>query len=138
MVTKFGMSDKLGNVDLDSNHDRLSSGTKRLIESEVQRTIEDGRVRATQLLVDRKKELELLAKALVDYETLNKEEAYKVIKGEKLDRPIMPSGNIKLPENISPGSGGIPGLTGIPPIPGSKDAGQGDDRPEPPSGGVMA
>ncbi|KAI9744723.1 MAG: hypothetical protein M1818_001648 [Claussenomyces sp. TS43310] len=139
MVTRFGMSNKLGNVDLDSNHDRLSSGTKRLIESEVQRTIEEGRLRATQLLVDKKKELELLAKALVDYETLNKEEAYKVIKGEKLARPIMPSGNIKLPETMVPSNGGgIPGLTGIPAIPGSKEAGRGDDRPEPPNGGVMA
>lgn len=138
MVTQYGMSDKLGNVDLASNHNKLSSETKQLIESEVRRTIEEGRVRVTRLLHERRNELELLARALVDYETLNKEEAYKVIKGEKLEgKMIMPIGSIKLPENIGPSSGpgglGVPG--DVPPIPGSQDAGE--ERP-PPKGGVMA
>lgn len=141
MVTRFGMSDILGNVDLDSNHDRLSSETKRLIESEVRRTIEEGRQRATALLESKKKELELLAKALVDYETLNRDEAFKVIKGEKLEgKLIMPPGDLKLPEIGGRGSGGGPGgitgLPGVPPIPGSTT---GDDNPRPPPvGGAVA
>lgn len=145
MVTKFGMSDLLGNVDLDSNHNRLSSETKRIIESEVRRTIEEGRVRATKLLQSKEKELHLLARALVDYETLNKEEAFKVIKGEKLEgKMIMPQVESKMPERRggdiggggSGGSGGGIGLPGVPPIPGST-------KPEtsptpPPIGGAVA
>lgn len=138
MVTQFGMSSKLGNVDLNSNHSRLSSETKQLIESEVRRTIEEARQRATDLLTERRNELELLAKALIDYETLNKDEAYKVIKGEPLEgKPIMPKGSIKLPEGMGPpgmgGVGGVPPLSGIPGVDPVDDTGG-----TPPKGGVMA
>lgn len=130
MVTMFGMSPALGNVDLASNHDKLSTATKNLIESEVRRVIEEGRVRATHLLTTRRKELDSLAKALLDYETLNKDEAFRVIKGEKLEgKTIMPSGPVKVPEvGTSLGGGSLPD---VPQIPGSSPAG--DDK-EPPSG----
>lgn len=132
MVTQFGMSPELGNVDLASNHDTLSAGTKQLIESEVRRVIEEGRVRATKLLQSKRKELDLLAKALVDYETLNKEEAFKVVKGEKLEgKMIMPSGPIKIPV-------GGTSLPEVPQIPGS-GAPQGErGEKEPPAGGAVA
>lgn len=143
MVTKFGMSDKLGNVDLDSNHNRLSSETKRLIESEVRRTIEEARVRATDLLKSKENELELLAKALINYETLNREEAFKVIRGEKLEGKMIaePTGNIKLPELA--GTDGMGSIPGVPPIPGSKEAdgrgaGDGEGSPPRPAGGLAA
>src|ERR1700761_8648851 len=120
MVTSYGMSPELGNVDLASNHDQLSAATKQLIESEVRRVIEESRVRATVLIRSKRKELELLAKALVDYETLNRDEAMKVIKGQKLEgKLIMPSGSIKIPDlrhpELGPGS-----LPEVPEIPGSK------------------
>jgi ATP-dependent metalloprotease len=132
MVTQFGMSPELGNVDLASNHDTLSAGTKQLIESEVRRVIEEGRVRATKLLQSKRKELDLLAKALVDYETLNKEEAFKVIRGEKLDgKMIMPSGPIKLPV-------GTTALPEVPQLPGSGAPSGERGEKEPPAGGAVA
>lgn len=138
MVTQFGMSDKLGNVDLRSNYNKLSSETKQLIESEVRRTIEEGRERAMTLLTQRRAELELLARALVSYETLDKEEAFKVIKGEKLEgKMILPSGNIKRPEGVNGGAPGTP--VPLPAIPGSAAAGAAEEgHGEPPKGGVMA
>jgi len=66
MVTRMGMSPQLGNVDLASNYDALSSETKKLIEKEVRRLIEEGRARAEALLKEKSKELHYLAKALVD------------------------------------------------------------------------
>lgn len=135
MVTRFGMSDKLGNVDLASNHDSLSAGTRELIESEVRRLIDDGRDRAMKLLLNKRKELDLLAKALVEYETLDKDEAFKVIKGEKLEgKLIMPSGPLKVPEVGTPISGGD--LPSIPPIPGSQPEKPADKGP--PAGGIAA
>lgn len=132
MVTRMGMSDKLGNVDLASNYENLSMGTKELIESEVRRFIEESRQRVTALLTSHRKELELLSKALIDYETLNKEEAYKVIKGEKLEgRPIMPSGSIKVPQTVLGGH-----LPDLPQIPGTPSPDTGSK--EPPSGGAVA
>jgi ATP-dependent metalloprotease len=118
MVTRLGMSSSLGNVDLASNQDRLSGSTRNLIDAEVRRLIEEGRVRAYKLLESKRKELDFLAKALVNYETLSKEEAFKVITGEKLPgRLIMSSGSIKIP-NIgqTPLNGEI---AGVPQIPGS-------------------
>jgi ATP-dependent metalloprotease len=130
MVTRFGMSDKLGNVDLASNHDKLSAGTKRLIELEVRDLIEESRQRVVALLNNKRKELDLLARALVDYETLNKDEAFKVIRGEKLeDRLIMPAGNIKIPMGTNPPSH-------VPGIPGSKPE-ENPGKP-PPQGGLVA
>ncbi|TVY58868.1 Mitochondrial inner membrane i-AAA protease supercomplex subunit YME1 [Lachnellula cervina] len=134
MVTQCGMSPLLGNVDLASNYEKLSAGTKQIIESEVRRLIEEGRIRATKLLESKRKELDYLAKALLDYETLDKDEAYKVIKGEKLvGKTIMPSGSIKIPSGT--GNGPIGGDE-LPPIPGSEP-----EKPEkepPTSGGAIA
>lgn len=124
------MSDAVGNVDVSTNYNYLSSETKQLIESEVRRTIEEGRQRAHALLVNKRKELDLLARALVNYETLDKEEAYKVIRGEKLEgKLIMPSGSIKRPEVEKPRE--VP----LSPIPGSAAAEPGSGQP--PKGGVM-
>ncbi|KAL2070121.1 hypothetical protein VTL71DRAFT_14801 [Oculimacula yallundae] len=135
MVTRFGMSDKLGNVDLASNHNSLSAGTRELIESEVRRLIDDGRDRAMKLLLSKRKELDLLAKALVEYETLDKDEAFKVIKGEKLEgKFIMPAGGVKIPEVGTPISGGE--LPNLPPIPGSQPEKPVDKGP--PAGGAVA
>ena len=134
MVTMYGMSPALGNVDLASNHDKLSAETKRLIESEVRRVIEEGRVRATKLLTDKRKELILLATALLDYETLNGPEAFKVIKGEKLEgKIIMPSGPVKIPE-VGPPIGG--GELPVPHIPGSVPTNDDKEPPRGPGGAI--
>ncbi|KAF7856908.1 hypothetical protein EAF04_009669 [Stromatinia cepivora] len=129
MVTRFGMSPELGNVDLMTNYEQLSAGTKLLVESEVRRVIEEARLRAVKLIESKRKELDLLAKALVDYETLDREEAFKVIRGEKLEgRAIAPSGSIKVPESMG---------TSLAPIPGSQ--GPADKGPKgPPGGGALA
>lgn len=137
MVTQFGMSEVLGNVDLESNYSRLSSETKRLIESEVKRTIEESRVRTTALLNEKRKELERMAKALVVYEWLDREEAYKIIKGEPIERKAIVSMHapVKVPESRRPGGGGA-GLPGIAPIPGSQP--EAGSTPPRPIGGVAA
>ncbi len=126
------MSEKLGNVDMRSNYDALSTRTKETIESEVRRLIEEGRARATKVLTEHRNELDLLAKALIEYETLDREEAFKVIKGEKLTgRRIMPSTTIKLPDMLPP-SGGLG--AGLPDIPGSAPAPEQKPPRAPPAG----
>jgi len=126
MVTQMGMSDKLGNVDLQSDFSRLSSETKRQVEGEVRRMLEEAKMRAKALLVAKRDELDLLAKALVEHENLNKEQIEKVVRGEKLPSPLssMPSVPIKLPEMLLPGSikpseGEDEPGTGVPGSPGS-------------------
>ncbi|KAJ4295205.1 i-AAA protease yme1 [Kalmusia sp. IMI 367209] len=100
MVTAFGFSEKLGSIDYRSNYEQVSPETKRLIDNEVRRLVEEAKVNARRILTERRTELDRLATALVQYETLDKEEIMKVIKGEKLpDRLMsMPDTPIKLPE----------------------------------------
>lgn len=109
MVTEMGMSDEIGNVDLSTDYGSLSSETKQHIEQEVRRIIEEGRERAMKLLSSRRKDLDIIAKALVEYETLNKEEIEKVLRGEKLPEKLtsLPSVPLKIPETLLP-----PGFSG--------------------------
>ncbi|KAK2019022.1 ATP-dependent metallopeptidase HflB [Colletotrichum eremochloae] len=98
MVALYGMSAKLGPVEYGERYDQLSGETKALIESEVQRTLTESYEKVRELLTEKRKELDLLAKALVEYETLDKNEVEKVIRGEKLPgRSPMPKGPMKVP-----------------------------------------
>lgn len=105
MVMRLGMSEKLGDVDFSTDYGALSSGTRELIESEVRRIIDESRTRARKILEERRVELDRLAKALVDYETLNNEEVKKVVKGEPLPHKlkILKDVSIKLPEGVYSG-----------------------------------
>lgn len=118
MVTQMGMSDVLGNLDLHSDYSRLPPATRQKVWDEIRRIVEEGHQRAMALLTAKRKELDLLANALVEYETLDKDEMEKIVKGEKLkdkikaslDTPIKVP-DIRLPIGASPG-GGSPGLQG--------------------------
>ncbi|KAI9821333.1 MAG: hypothetical protein M1826_000704 [Phylliscum demangeonii] len=111
MVTQAGMSESIGNVDMKTDYDHLSSATKQRIEGEVRRIIEEGRERATKLLTSRRGDLDTIAKALLEYETLNKDEIETVLRGEKLPDRLtsLASAPIKLPDVLlAPGrTGGV-------------------------------
>lgn len=77
----------------------------------MRRLIEEGRNRATKILTEKRKELEMLTNALIEYETLTKEEMERILKGEKLEKlevaqaaspPSPPSSAppLKLPEPL--------------------------------------
>ncbi|KAL8671846.1 MAG: hypothetical protein Q9168_003662 [Polycauliona sp. 1 TL-2023] len=103
MVTSCGMSDVLGNIDLASDYDRHSSETKAKIEAEIRRLVEEGRDRASKILSENRKELDIIAKALMEYEVLSLEEVNKVLKGEKLPKlTSQPATPLKLPELVLP------------------------------------
>ncbi|MCX8508057.1 MAG: AAA family ATPase, partial [Rhodobacteraceae bacterium] len=94
MVMRWGMSDKVGNIDYAEAHQgyqgqtggfSVSAETKQLIESEVKRLIDDGYARARKILLEKSVEFERLAKGLLEYETLTGDEIRKVTAGEPLD-----------------------------------------------------
>ena len=118
------MSDELGNVNLQENYNNLSSQTKEKIEEEIRKIIEAGRQRATNLLKTKQKELHLLAKALVEYESLDQDEIKKVINGEELKGKlkILPQVPVKLPEGTVKGA---PGTVVAPPVLEVPGTGQG-------------
>jgi cell division protease FtsH len=97
MVTQFGMSDAVGNIDYSSEQpilmgsftsgtSKISGPTQKLIEDEVRRLIDEGYATAFKVLTDHQEGFERLAKGLLEYETLTGDEIVKVIAGETLDR----------------------------------------------------
>ncbi|MEI4487703.1 ATP-dependent zinc metalloprotease FtsH [Frigidibacter sp. MR17.14] len=109
MVMRWGMSDKVGNIDYAEAHEgyqgntggfSVSAHTKELIEEEVKGLIEEGYVNARQLLVDNAEAFERLAQGLLEYETLTGDEIKKVMRGEALggdDDQTPPSGSSVMP-----------------------------------------
>ncbi|RJY09301.1 ATP-dependent zinc metalloprotease FtsH [Aurantiacibacter aquimixticola] len=105
MVTKWGMSDKLGPLMYEQSQEgylgmgatqRTMSGadTNKLIDAEIKRLVEEGLKRANDILTDQEDKLHLLAQAMLEYETLTGEEINQLMKDGKLDRPDAPSGPI--------------------------------------------
>ena len=92
MVLRWGMSDKVGNVDYEQAHEgymgnaagglSVSAHTKELIEGEVKRFIDEAYERAHSMLMERRADWERLAEGLLEYETLTGEEIERVINGE--------------------------------------------------------
>ncbi|MDO6731695.1 ATP-dependent zinc metalloprotease FtsH [Marinovum sp. 2_MG-2023] len=115
MVLRWGMSDKVGNIDYSEAHEgyngktaglSVSANTKELIEAEVKRFIQEAYDRAFQILTDKNEEWERLAQGLLEYETLTGEEIKRVMKG---DPP-----QIGDDEDDTPDAGNAPSVTAIP------------------------
>jgi len=92
MVTKYGFSKEVGIVfHGGSTGEESASGTTRgKIDEEVKKLTDESYERATALLKKHKKEHNLLAETLLEYETLTGEEVRDLIlKGKKPNRPII-------------------------------------------------
>jgi len=105
MVLRWGMSDKVGNIDYSEAHEgysgntagfSVSANTKEMIEDEVKHFIQEGYDRAYKILTDQNEEWERLAQGLLEYETLTGDEIKRVMKGEPPhsdDTPDADDGN---------------------------------------------
>ncbi|MEE4154195.1 MAG: ATP-dependent zinc metalloprotease FtsH, partial [Erythrobacter sp.] len=103
MVTKWGMSEKLGPLQYESSQEgylgmgqtaRTMAGdeTNKLIDAEIKRLVEEGLTRATDILTSQQDKLHLLAQALLEYETLTGEEITQLMETGSIDRPDEPRG----------------------------------------------
>ncbi|OCT75574.1 hypothetical protein XELAEV_18030756mg [Xenopus laevis] len=84
MVTRFGMSEKLG-VMTYSDMGKISPETQASIEQEVRTLLKDSYERAKNLLKTHAKEHKNLAEALLMYETLDAKDIQMVLEGKKLE-----------------------------------------------------
>ncbi|MAI18729.1 MAG: cell division protein FtsH [Rhodobacteraceae bacterium TMED111] len=114
MVLRWGMSDKVGNIDYTEAHEgyqgntagfSVSANTKELIEGEVKNFIQQGYDTAFKILTKKKKEWERLAAGLLEYETLTGDEIKRVMKG---DPPFSDD------DGKDDGSAAAPSVTAIP------------------------
>ena len=126
MVTRWGMSDTLGPLqyaDADEevflgysvNRQRqMSDETARAIDKEIRRIVDEGYDRARHLLQENREELETLAKALLEFETLSGDEIKQLLAGETIDRggskgPSIPAAGSSIPKSKRPKGGTIGG-----------------------------
>lgn len=132
MVLRWGMSDKVGNIDYAEAHEgysgstggfSVSANTKELIEEEVKRFVQNGYDKAFQILTDKHEEWERLAQGLLEYETLTGEEIGRVMKGE------APNAGDDDDENSDEGN--APSVTAIPKTKPKSPPTDGEMAPEP-------
>ncbi|ADO43237.1 ATP-dependent zinc metalloprotease FtsH [Ketogulonicigenium vulgare] len=95
MVMRWGMSDKVGNIDYAEAHAgyqgggsagglSISAHTKGLIEEEVKRLIDEGYDHAFKIIQDNYEEFDRLAQGLLEHETLTGEEIGRVMRGQPI------------------------------------------------------
>ncbi|MFQ5785108.1 MAG: ATP-dependent zinc metalloprotease FtsH [Alphaproteobacteria bacterium] len=133
MVTQFGMSDKLGPLTYAENEQEIflghsvtqtrnvSEATAELIDAEVRCIIDEAYVYARKIIEDNLDKLHVLAKGLLEYETLTGDEIDALLRGESIVRPS----DDDLPKDA--------GKRASVPASGGKDA-PGDLEPEPQPG----
>jgi cell division protease FtsH len=117
MVMRYGMSDKVGNIDYQeaaagyqanggAGGFSISASTKEMIESEVKIFIDAGYDLAYKIIKEKNVEFERLAQGLLEYETLTGDEIKKISAGEPLG-----SGD---DEDDKPDSGKTANVTAVP------------------------
>ena len=114
MVTRWGYSDELGLVAYGENQDEvflgmsvsrqqnISEETARKIDSEVKRLVHGGYDEAKRILSEKREDLDRLAKALLEFETLSGDEISDVLKGvmpvrEKPEDKSPPPPSVSVP-----------------------------------------
>ena len=129
MVCEWGMSETLGMVEYGEHEDyvflgrdigrdrQYSEATAQEIDREVKKLCDNAFNRAMQFISANRDKVEIIAKALLEFETLD---------GEQV-KDIVQTGAMKNPPNPPPGSASKP-LTPMPPIPMDKPA---DSDPKP-------
>ncbi len=145
MVCELGMSDKIGPVAIGESNNEVFIGrewvssknhseeTSRMVDAEVKRIIDEGMVKAMDILKEQIEVLHKAAAALLEYETISGEDLDALIKGEP-----MPIEKQSKAENSGTGNTAAPGAGNAGPSAAEKhdpqDA-QSASRPESPKSG---
>lgn len=94
MVTKWGLSDKVGTIDYSADEPKyygnsesdISEETAKLINSETKRIIDEALQKAKQILTAKRADLEKLATNLLEFETLSGDEIKDLLAGKEIRR----------------------------------------------------
>jgi cell division protease FtsH len=99
MVCEWGMSDTLGMVEYGEHEDYVflgrdinrsrdySESTAQEIDREVRRLVEDAYQRARNLILENRNKVEVIAKALLEFETLDAVHIHEIIACGELKNP---------------------------------------------------
>ena len=126
MITEWGMSEKLGNLRYNSDSEEvflghsvaqsknLSDSTAKLIDDEVRLLADNADKQCRKILQDNIEELHVVAKGLLEYETLSGDEIKDLIKGIKPSRDDFddnPTTPAQTPKTSVPKTGGTSATT---------------------------
>jgi cell division protease FtsH len=132
MVCEWGMSEKMGMVEYGEHEDYVflgrdisrardySEATAEQIDGEVRRLLDDAYQKAKQTLLAHRDKLEVIAKALLEYETLDGVQIKEIIEHGRLLNPppaITPTGGQTMPPEKPPKQVVAPDIG--PPLPGA-------------------
>ena len=104
MVTEWGMSEKLGKIRYNSDSEEIflghsvaqsknvSDATAKLIDDEIRSLVEVAELKCRKILTENIDELHIVAKGLLEYETLTGDEIKDLIKGIKPSRDDFDEG----------------------------------------------
>ncbi len=113
MITEWGMSEKLGRLRYNNDSEEvflghsvaqsknLSDSTAKLIDEEVRFLAEEAEKNCKKILQDNIEELHIVAKGLLEYETLSGDEIKDLIKGIKPSRDEFDN-DMDIPHKTSP------------------------------------
>jgi AFG3 family protein len=122
MVTRFGMSKKIGYLSFEDDgqsqqlHKPFSEETARNIDSEVKRIVDEAYEQCKDLLTEKKREVGLVAEELLSKEVLNRDDMVRLLGprpfADKQEFLKYFGGGGSKPEPV--GSGQMPGPPGLP------------------------
>ena len=99
MVTRYGMSDRLGPMVIGENQDEvffgrsvahtqhISEGTMKQVDIEVKRILDEQYALAIKILQENKEIVELMTSTLMEWETINREQIKEIMAGKKPHAP---------------------------------------------------
>ncbi len=124
MVTQWGMSDKLGPMVYGENegevflgrsittHKNVSETTMQKVDAEIRRIIDEQYTLARKLIEDSRDKVEAMARALLEWETLDSDQINDIMEGRP-PRPPKPTGTPSTPSS-SQGNAPSPAVTTTP------------------------
>jgi cell division protease FtsH len=97
MLLEWGMSDKLGFVDYTPNErietmspeKAYSENTAQIVDDEIKRITNEAFLDCTRIIEENWAKVEAVGEALLRYETLNRDELDRLMKGETLAKPTV-------------------------------------------------
>ncbi len=116
MVTKWGMSDKLGLLQYGDNQEEIflghsvarseniSSATAKIIDEEIRRLVDEGYEHAKKICTENRDMLDKLGNALLEFETLTGEDIDNILAGKKLHKDAVDNDDVE----DTPHSGSVP------------------------------
>jgi cell division protease FtsH len=126
MVTRYGMSDKLGPMVYGENegevflgrsvttHKNVSEATMQQVDAEIRRIIDEQYALARRLLDENRDKVEAMTAALLEWETIDADQINDIMDGRP-PRPPKPSGSMGVSNTpSSPSSGSAPEVTVTP------------------------